>query len=233
MAKPLIGVVEYPYIDKDNDKMYEASCYVIDYILKNGGIPIGIFPSKIANYQEERLRNIKPLTRLEKDDLIRVINMCHGIIKPGALKIFDHDRFIYSYALNNNIPYLGICAGMQVMASYGKTKIENVKIEESNHRISDLYAHDVFLFDGNLKKLLKKSVITVNSKHSYKVASNGIHSIAALSKDGVIEAIENKYCDFNIGVQWHPELLNDENSNLLFEGFVDAANNYKYMKTRK
>ena len=76
MKKPLIGVVEYPYVDKDDDKMYEASCNVINYIIKSGGIPIGIFPSKIANYQEERLRNIAPLTNLEKDDLIRVINMC-------------------------------------------------------------------------------------------------------------------------------------------------------------
>ena len=79
---------------------------------KKGAIPIAIFPSKITNYQEERLRNIMPLTNLEKDDLIRVINMYDGIIKLGALKIFEHDRFIYSYAFNNNIPYLGICVGI-------------------------------------------------------------------------------------------------------------------------
>ena len=34
MEKTLVGVIEYPYIDKDNDKMYEASCCVIDYIVK-------------------------------------------------------------------------------------------------------------------------------------------------------------------------------------------------------
>lgn len=233
MSKPLIGVIEYPYVDKDNDKMYEASCHVIDYILKNNAIPIGIFPSKTENYQDKRLKDILPLTNLEKDDLIRVVSMCDGIIKPGALKIFEHDRFIYSYALKKNIPYLGICAGMQVMASYAKPRIDNLKIEGNiNHRSSDIYSHEIILLDGKLKDILKKDKIMVNSKHSYKVASNGIHRITALSKDGIIEAIENDNCDFNIGVQWHPELLNDENSNLIFNHFVDATNRYKYKKLK-
>ena len=48
----------------------------------------------------------------------------------------------------------------------------------------------------------------------------------------LIEAIENKYCDFNIGVQWHPEILDDENSNLLFEKFIEASNKYKCIKRK-
>ena len=32
------------------------------------------------------------------------------------------------------------------MASYGKSRIENVKIEEVNHKVADEYSHDIFLF---------------------------------------------------------------------------------------
>ena len=96
-----------------------------------------------------------------------------------------------------------------------------------------MYAHDIFLFESKLKNILRKEKIKVNSRHLYKIASNGVHNISAISKDGTIEAIESRYNDYNIGVQWHPEDLDDENSNNLFASFVDAAEIYKHAKTKR
>ena len=130
MSKPIIGVVEWPYVDKDGDKIYEVLTPVIESISKAGGRPIGIFPTQVANFQDERLRNIPALTNVEKKDIIDSVEMCDAIIKPGALKLFNFDRFIYGYTLEKNIPYLGICAGMQIMAHHGKEFIQNEKIED-------------------------------------------------------------------------------------------------------
>ena len=40
--------------------------------------------------------------------------------------------------------------------------------------------------------------------------------------DNIIEAIENPNCDFNIGVQWHPEYLDDLNSKKIFDCFIET-----------
>ena len=116
---------------------------------------------------------------------------------------------------------------------------QNEKIEDLgiNHQLSDeKYVHEVILLPGKLRDIVGKNKIMVSSRHSYKIPDNGIHSISALSNDGVIEAIENPYCDFNIGLQWHPELMgDDENSKKIFSKFIDAAeyNAYKKSKERK
>ena len=236
MSKPVVGIIEYPYEDKDGDMIYEVLTPIIESISKAGARPVGIFPTQIANFQEVRLRNIPDLTFGEKKDIVSSIKMCDAIIKPGALKLFGFDRFIYAYAFKNNIPYLGICAGMQIMAAHGKEKIENKKIEYNGveHKSKEKYVHKIKLYDSKLKDIIGKDCIMVNSKHAYAIKDSGVHKVSAIAEDGVIEAIENPYCDFNIGLQWHPELItDDENSNKIFNRFVDAAEEYSYKKRKK
>lgn len=234
MSKPIIGIVEYPYEDKDGDLIYEVLSPIIESVSKAGGRAIGIFPTQIANFQNERLRNIPDLTKQEKIDIVDSIEICDAIIKPGAVKIFGFDRFIYHHVLQKNIPFLGICAGMQTMAAHNKEWIQNQKIENTDitHKLSDTaYAHEVTLLPGKLKSIINKDKIMVSSMHSYMVPDSGIHNISAIALDGVIEAIENPNCDFNIGLQWHPELMgDDENSKLIFKALLESAEEYSYRK---
>lgn len=235
MTKPKIGIIEWPYKDQDGDYIYEVLSPIIESVARSGGIPVGIFPSQIVNYQDTRLSDIPDLTEGEKDDILYSINNCDAVLKPGATKIYGYERFIYDYVLNENIPYLGICAGMQLMAAHGKQRIENVKIESNiNHKVSDTsYAHEITLLDSKLKEIINKDKILVSSRHLYRVPDSGVHKVSAMAPDGVIEAIENDNCDFNIGVQWHPELLkNDINSKRLFDHFIDAAQSYKIKKLK-
>jgi putative glutamine amidotransferase len=52
--------------------------------------------------------------------------------------------------------------------------------------------------------------------------------VIARSPDGVVEAVESEDDRFLIGVQWHPELLeDDERFGKLFEAFVDSARAYR------
>lgn len=231
--KPIIGIIEWPYTDMDNDRIYEVLNPIIEWVNLSGGNPIGIFPTQIVEFFDTRLRDIESMSISQRQDLIDSLKLCSAIIKPGAWKIYDHERFIYNYTLENNIPYLGICAGMQIMASCQKQYIENEKNENNFHMSKEIYAHKVNIIDNTLlKSILRKTEITVNSKHNTHIKDNGIQTIAAYSDDGIIEAIENPNCDFNIGLQWHPELLpkTDVNSKLIFESLIERADYYQKIK---
>ena len=232
--KPLIGIVEWPYLDKDEDQIYEVLTPIIEWVVRSGGRPIGLFPTQIENYVQKRLSEIRNMTDLELLNLKESIDICDAIIKPGALKIYQHERKIYEYALQKDIPYLGICAGMQVMAFNGKERILNEKNNSRvGHRSKNDYQHEVRIIKGTkLFNILNKSVILTNSKHSYHVPNTDL-CISGVSKDGYIEAIENNNATFHIGTQWHPELepVTDRNSSLLFERLIEEAKIYK--KNRK
>lgn len=227
--KPIIGIVEWPYTDKDGDLIYEVVNSVIEKVSEHGGIPIGIFPTQIEDYQNKKIKEIKKLTLDEKDDLNQSLKICDAIIKPGALRIYGYERYIYNYVFEKNMPYIGICAGMQLMA-FHKREINNIKNPESNiiHHSKEEYAHEIKIEKGTLLySILKKDEIMVNSRHNYHISDAGINKVSAYSQDGIIEAIENSNKDFQIGLQWHPEMLNDENTDNIFETFMYEAKKYR------
>lgn len=227
--KPIIGIVEWPYIDKDMDKIYEVVNPIVEKISENGGIPIGIFPTQIDDFQNKKLDDIRKLNKNEKEDLIQSLQICDAIIKPGAIKIYGFERFIYDYTLKKDIPYLGICAGMQMMANHNNKKIQNEKNEYRgiNHNTKDEYAHKIQIKkDTLLYDILKEEEIMVNSRHNFHINNPGSNRISAYSEDGIIEAIENESKLFHIGLQWHPESLNDQNNKKIFQKFIESAEKY-------
>lgn len=52
--KPIIGIVEWPYSDKDGDPIYEVMLSVVEWVIRSGGRPIGIFPSNIEDFINKR-----------------------------------------------------------------------------------------------------------------------------------------------------------------------------------
>ena len=92
--KPIIGIVEWPYLDKDNDYIYEVLTPIIEWVIRSGGRPLGIFPSNIEAFVDKRLSEITPISEIEHQDLIESIKLCDAIIKPGATKIYEHERKI-------------------------------------------------------------------------------------------------------------------------------------------
>ena len=224
--KPIIGVIEWPYLDKDGDMIFEVPTHISNKIIEHGGIPMGIFPTISADFAS---RNIPELEQSDIYDMQRVISKCDAIIKPGAIRIYNYERLIYDYAVCQDVPFLGICAGMQLMAHHGKAKIEsNIRNASSiNHKSPDTYAHAVYIDkDSLLSRMLGQDCIVVNSKHNYHIKDSGTLKKVACSLDGYIEAIENPKCSFQLGIQWHPELLKDENSDKIFDAFIESAKQY-------
>lgn len=227
--KPIIGIVEWPYKDIDKDLIYEVTNNIVEKISKHGGLPIGIFPTQIENFQNKKIPDIKDLTEIEKEDLNNTLSICDAIIKPGALRIYGFERYIYGYTLEHNMPYLGICAGMQIMAGYNNSNYNNVRIESDiEHHTKEEQAHKIKIFKNTLLyEILKEEEIMVNSRHRFEIKNPGMANISAYAPDGVIEAIENRDKLFQIGVQWHPENLNDIYTDKLFDSFIEHAEDYK------
>ncbi len=156
------------------------------------------------------------------------------IQKAGGDKFTPYDRYILEYAIKKDIPTLGVCLSMQMMSCY-KEEVELGNIESNvEHKVSSGELCHYITIDKNSKlyKILGKEKIMVNSLHKHKALENHIYKSIAWSEDGIIEALENPLCTFNIGVQWHPEKLynTDINSKLIIDTFMEEA--YKYHKRK-
>lgn len=144
-------------------------------------------------------------------------------------------------ALNNGMAVLCVCRGLQLAnVVLGGSLMEDISTELGarytipHHQIRELglpraeYSHSIrMLPDSNLRRIVRRDRIRVNSTHHQAIRqiAKGL-SIAALSDDGLIEAIEGELeRGFLIGVQWHPEALPavDRSSRAIYQAFIQAS----------
>ncbi len=101
----------------------------------------------------------------------------------------ETERALIEYAIKNDIPVIGICRGMQVIADYFGASLEKVEGHvRTTHRITGKIERD-----------------SVNSYHgmAVKMLPASLDELAR-TEDGVIEALRHK--TYHIaGIMWHPE----------------------------
>lgn len=126
-------------------------------------------------------------------------------------------------------PVLGICRGIQVMnAVLGGDLYQDIKpFEHLPHNDHWTKVHTVTVRRGTLlSRILGQDTVLVNSQHHQAVdrVAPGF-TLAALSEDGIVEAIEKPDARFCLGVQWHPEWLSDADPAMqgLFDAFANAC----------
>ena len=126
-------------------------------------------------------------------------------------------------------PVLGICRGIQVLnAALGGDLYQDIKpFEHLPHNGHWAKVHTVTVRRGTLlSRILGQDTVLVNSQHHQAVdrVAPGF-TLAALSEDGIVEAIEKPDAKFCLGVQWHPEWLSDADPAMqgLFDAFVNAC----------
>ena len=140
-------------------------------------------------------------------------------------------------AVRRDVPVFAICRGVQVLnVAEGGTLVQDIPsaIDGAlNHAIDkpkDHAAHPVTVAaDTKLAVALggasPADACPVNSRHHQavgKVAPDFV--VAAVSPDGIVEAIERPASTFCLGVQWHPEnFWRSGDFNGLFRAFVAAA----------
>jgi putative glutamine amidotransferase len=126
------------------------------------------------------------------------------------------------------LPVLGVCRGMQVMAvAAGGRLAQHVPDLVGHDRHcpgEDSYgAIDVRIDAGSALGAILGSDHVATCHHHQSVAEHPGYRAVAAAADGLLEAFELPGDRFAIGVQWHPEAGNDR---ALFEALADAAGAY-------
>lgn len=231
--KPIIGIVARSKKNEFDKSILVVDSKVSEAVTKLGGIPFMILPTQGIDYETDTPNKIKRLTEQDKMDLERILNLCDGIIMPGGSKWFEFDEYISKYAVDNDIPLLGICAGMQLLAkTLNNNRIDGLDNTIQNDGLIDHnqarleYVHRVdILKDSLLYEILKKESIEVNSRHKYHIPLELSFIASSYSEDGLIESVEYKDNKFTLGIQWHPESMidYDEDAVKIISAFIEKS----------
>jgi putative glutamine amidotransferase len=132
-------------------------------------------------------------------------------------------------AADLELPTLGICRGMQLMAVHaGGTLIQHVPdvVGNDDHSPGPGRYQDnpVSVVAGTrLAEILGRSA-TAHCHHHQAVEAHPGFGAAAFSVDGLVEAIDHTDRPFWLGVQWHPETGTVPR---LFQALAAAARRYR------
>lgn len=234
--KPVIGIVGKPQCD---DVIWNKICVsneIKDALNSNGALAIGIIPQfKIKEIKEGKPFSYQNyhLTDEGLQDLYDTIDLCDGIVLEGGIVICDYEQEVARYCKEKDIPLLGICCGCinMALASGGSLSFENYDyLKEHHFSLENMKMHNVKINDDSkLYELIKSSNFSTNSIHKCKFTSVGDYDIKGYADDGVIELIEDNTRIFNIGVQWHPELIysSQPEQNEIFKQFIRIVSENK------
>lgn len=180
----------------------QVSCNYVNAVVRAGGVPLILPPV---------------------EDVHSHLNLCQGFVLSGgddpAMELFrksthpqaeriNPDRQKYEMKLlelllqNPEIPVLGVCLGMQLMALCTCGDLHQY-LPDVLPTHADHWGDREHEITGELGQG------SVLSNHRQAVSDPGELQVAARAHDGVIEAVKHPYHKFFLGVQWHPERTPD------------------------
>jgi putative glutamine amidotransferase len=229
---PIIGITTY---GRKEPLPFSLPSVYIDAVRAAGGIPVLLPPGET--------------------DPAHLLESLDGLIIPGGGDIdpswyggeshnsiycvdLERDAFelgLAKFALENHLPVLGICRGLQILIVVsGGTLIAHVPDEyEGVHRLDPEPGqrhptnHMVQLISekSRLAKITQSNKFSVVSWHHQGVRTvpSGWDIVAHSLEDGLLEAVEHQHHPWAIGVQWHPELSpHDPEHQRIFLDFVTS-----------
>jgi len=203
---------------------------LVERVVRVGGMPFLLPPSHVhvEEYCNWIVQHIDAL--IISGGAFDIDPSHYGEKVEGRIDRRDEERTILELslaraALDHQIPVLGICGGMQVLAvACGGSLIQDIHTSFPTAREHEQPTdpaqgwHDVYA-SGILKEIYNADVISVNSTHHQAVCEHERYSVVGRTDDGIIEAISIVNHPFALGVQWHPELLRDS----LFSHLIQAV----------
>jgi putative glutamine amidotransferase len=144
----------------------------------------------------------------------------------------DLELALLQRAVARGLPVLGICGGMQLMnVVRGGSLYQDLpsqKPSDVGHMMvgsKALRAHDVDVVAGTkLAAITGCATLAVNSTHHQAIKAVGQALVVnARATDGIVEGIEDPALPFFVGVQWHPEAMNEEPHRAIYRALVRAA----------
>jgi putative glutamine amidotransferase len=241
MNKPLIGIVAERWSSSTthpNKRVQGQLSSYVDAVLGAGGLPIIIPLLPDSADLQAIFGRLDGLLLPGGGDLDPQQYLTPPHPATGSI---DADRdevelYLARRALAEPRPLLGVCRGLQLLnVAAGGDLYQDLPTEfpgaqphyfhYPQHPLEHA-AHSVKVEeDSLLARCLGTPLAQVNSRHHQAARRLGRGLVAvARAPDGVVEAIELPGHPFALGVQWHPEnLQNQPEMKRLFEVFVQAA----------
>lgn len=233
--RPLIGIT--PGFMRDKNKLCLGQGYV-DGINRAGGLAL-ILPLHMEGDMADQILDTVDGILFSGGPDIDARYFGEENLKYGGEISPQRDNLellLAKKAIEQGKVLLGICRGMQLLnVAMGGSLHQDIHIGHNPGEIIKHWqeapewypVHDVRTEESSrLYKIYNAGTMGVNSYHhqAVKEVGRGL-SIAARTSDGIIEAVEDSDKHFILGVQWHPELMwqEDPSQLKLFEAFVAAA----------
>jgi len=128
---------------------------------------------------------------------------------PHATELDIADKKAILAFAGKNKPVLGICRGIQILnVVYGGSLWQNI----DGHAFDRTGRHAVKIAKGNVLYDFYGENATVSSTHHQavkKIAPSFI--VAATANDSTVEAVYHAENPKIMGIQWHPEYMNNDN----------------------
>jgi len=128
-------------------------------------------------------------------------------------------------------PILAVCRGLQALnVALGGTLYQDLSMfPNAGHHTREgneyTRSHPVRIIPGSrLATALRVDEVTVNTSHHQMIkdVAPGLRAVAWSAPDGIIEAAEATDERTVVGVQWHPEMMDDDASRRLFAFLMKA-----------
>lgn len=238
MAAPLIGITSnFTPVSESPFGAFSLGEAYVQAVLDAGGLPViipsGLSPDKL----QELLARVDGLLLSGGGDIhprffggqphprVDGVDERRDMLEIQAARV----------AVERGKPFLGICRGIQVInVALGGTLHTHIPDQVEGALRHDWFpgiprnylAHSVQVeSDSRLAGILGDGAVEVNSLHHQGIdrLAPGLLA-AAYSPDGVVEAVEVSGHPFGLGVQWHPEWLQEHAPQVrLFQALVRAA----------
>jgi putative glutamine amidotransferase len=226
MSRPLIGLTTYALDQMISGREQYAASLPMSYVRavhSNGGRAVLIAPDDPG---EDLLDHLDGIVFAGGSDVdpVHYGEAPH----PSVVSYPARDAaelFLLRAALARDLPILGVCRGLQLMAIVSGGRLHRHlpdALGHERHRPSTGYGeHRVVLTAGSVGHKILGDEVVVNSLHHQGIADPGtLVPTGWCPDDDLIETAELPDRRFAIGVQWHPEEMTDQR---VFAALVEAA----------
>ncbi len=230
MTTPVIGLTTYREVAAWGVWQQRADVLPAQYaaaVEATGGLPMLLPPVGQEGAADRLVRRLDGLVLSGGAD-----------VDPGRYDATPHprtagwrpDRDAWELALLDaaeaiDLPVLGVCRGMQVMAVHGGGRLDQHTPDLVDHQRhspgGDEFGEiEVSTVPGTRVAGLLGERLSVTCHHHQSVHSHPGYLASAHAADGTLEAMELEGRRFCVAVQWHPETADDVG---LLAGLVRAA----------
>lgn len=237
-TKPVIGLTTYKQRAQtgvwDVTAAFLPAVY-FEAVQRAGGIPILLPPQPVESGVVDRvLDGIDGLiiTGGADVDPARYGQDAHPLTDTPPVERDAWEDALLGAAIAREIPFLGICRGMQMLNVHRGGSLHQHLPEvvgSDRYRIGngEFATNEVAVEEGSgLAAIVGAAPLPVKSYHHQAVDAVGAGlRVTARTDDGLVQAVELEGVPFGLAVQWHPEEDAAEDARL-FAGLVDAARTY-------